>query len=213
MSSIVYHADRPVPSGMLPWDTTNHDQQTLDALTAPDIAPLDPRIRSPSVSGDIPLSLVIQRDTDLQVLHWAVVWPAYDKVTAQTQIGYKVIEIRDNTDRAISRESPYKFRFHFKRGDSPTIESWTTHSMGNYGPDTRVGFLSAFQQWDNRGGGNCISCISDVLRYLATYGLLGNLGEEWVLNILAQERQREENVPAFRLHYEKAARAKPWAGP
>lgn len=163
---------------MLPWDTAADDQHTLDEFTAPDIPSLDPRNRSPSASGSIPLSLVIHRDTARQVLHWAVVWPAYDKATAQRKIGYKVIELRDNTDRATSTQSPYKFRFYFKRVNSPTIRNWTTYPMGNYGPDTRIGFLSAFQQWDSSGGGNCISCITDVLRYLATYGLLGDLGEE-----------------------------------
>ncbi|EIM79441.1 uncharacterized protein STEHIDRAFT_116491 [Stereum hirsutum FP-91666 SS1] len=127
------------------------------------------------VNRDLPVSLVIHRDVNRQILHYCVVWPAYDTETTQVHKGYKVIEIRQNNDEKAAITNPYLFRFSFRPNGSQSIQHWTLYELGHYNAGARMGILTAFQSWEpKRPFGNCITCIFNVLEYLVDIGALND---------------------------------------
>lgn len=190
------------------------DKARMEAETAPDFPSLTPGSASVLAPDILPVNLVVHRDPNRGVLHFCVVWEAYDKSSPPVHNGYKVIELRNNPDLEAAKTNPYLFRFSFRSINSQSIAHWNWTYLGHYNADTRMGFLSAFKQWEpKKPFGNCITCVFDVLKYLADQNVLGNITDAGLQTILEDQRALDQNNRAFDKYYETNSRAPTWDGP
>lgn len=190
------------------------DKADMEAQTAPDFPSLTPGSASVLAPDPLAVHLVVHRDPNRGVLHFCVVWRAYNKSNPPVHIGYKVIELRNNPDVQAFETNPYLFRFSFRSSNSQSIAHWNWIYLGHYNADSRMGFLSAFRQWEpEKPFGNCITCVFDVLRYLAEKRLLGAITDARLQTILEDQREIDRHTPAFDKYYATNSRAPTWEGP
>lgn len=203
---------------MLPdFDPTGTDVLVMNRIAALDTCdiPEDDPNRPATVDRRLEVSLVVHRDVPRLVLHFCVAWPAYEINNTQNLIGFKVIEIRNNPDKKTVRQHPFAFRFSFRRLNSASMQHWNFIPLGMYDAEARDGILNAFRSWSPKPSapGNCITCIFNVLKWLAERGFLGAITDEKLQEILENQREIDRNTRAFDQYYVTNSGAPDWEGP
>ncbi|KAI0631131.1 hypothetical protein C8Q77DRAFT_1159832 [Trametes polyzona] len=142
-------------------------------------------------------------------LHWSIVWPAILKAdaagrgSANQQYGWHMFDIQQqNRSAPGGANAPLAFRYQYKEPQSMTTRAWILHLLQNNVDVARRACIFAYAEgWlDTSVGGNCITCICEVIKDLVKDKIL----EPHALQVLQTARAADMQV-AWRVQYHEAA--------
>ncbi|KAI0763054.1 hypothetical protein BD413DRAFT_616511 [Trametes elegans] len=141
---------------------------------------------------------------ELRSFHWALVWGAYRKNTEDPSgmipFGWHMVDVQAKTR---GHNPKLVFRHQFKEPDSFTAASWTLTPLfpQPVSAENRRYIISWGETWSSEVGGNCITCICEVIQELISYGVL----PQAALTTIQQARGEDMRDPMKRAFHEASA--------
>lgn len=133
--------------------------------------------------------------------HWALAWNAYkrNQEGVLEHCGWHMVDFQKETD---AEDSLLAFRHQYKAIGCVTSHFWElTELQDGVSGDDRVVLLGFCEGWDQTVGGNCITCVCNVIDELQELRVL----QPAAMTILRQARDKDlEDVAKGRYHIEAA---------
>ncbi|KAI0334664.1 hypothetical protein GY45DRAFT_1318270 [Cubamyces sp. BRFM 1775] len=150
------------------------------------------------------LARIFHESTSIGVptLHWALVWPAYhltpDKELQQG--GWHMVDIQKKTSEP---GAALGFRHQFKGNASVTTKVWDLDLLAENVPvNVRTVLMGYSEGWNGDAGGNCITCICDVVKELA---LVDGFLPHSAVTVMQEARKAEMKDERRRPYHEASA--------
>lgn len=128
--------------------------------------------RCPEPNRAEPIYLAVTRNKSLKVLHWRIVWKAYNAQLAQ--VGYKTLEVKHDGIPQAGSAQKFQFRFSFRPNESTSARAWDMFELGSLSAKHREDLAATAENWD--GDGNCIACAKETVETMVDVSAFG--GEE-----------------------------------
>ncbi|KAI0631157.1 hypothetical protein C8Q77DRAFT_1159856 [Trametes polyzona] len=122
---------------------------------------------------------------NIGALHWALVWPAFRKNAKDEleEYGWHMVDIQQ---RAGSGDKLF-FRHQHKLPTAGTTQIWSLTTLSDSATaDHRTYILGYSEGWQSAGG-NCITCICQVIDELVRDGVLPNTATVALQNARGQD--------------------------
>lgn len=152
--------------------------------------------RCPEPNRAEPIYLAVTRNKPMKVLHWRIVWKAYN--AQLVQVGYKTLEVKHDGKPPAGSAQKFQFRYSLRGSESTSARAWDLFELGSLSAEHRGILAATAENWD--GDGNCIACAKETVETMVDVSAFG--GEEAAKKALrelqnAKNKDRDAKVDLF----------------